>query len=443
MNRLLSISVSRRCSLLQRSFATYAESQQRIVSKWYRFFQKPSLLSRWSFGLVGHPGLPPPSGLTPEFSHDLDTSLSIKTAAIESYRWAYVTEDGSVFMLGRGSHGELGLGANVTQCLKPTKIEGLPPVKQIICKKYYTAAVTDSGDVYTWGRGGKYAPLGHGNLETSYTPRKVESVSKVKQIACAPSHMIALTENGEMFSWGNPRYGVLGIGVVRPYADKPMLIPSAVDIDKIACNALVSAAITRRGILYTWGVATKDQDPKAVIQKPRDQETVKIPKLDLVPKVVVKMQHKPVLSVNVGPNFVTCVTKAHEVYYFAAGRIPKKMFVPTSSRVDESSRNSGVEHIETILIDQEAIALDSFGHLLFVHRFKKGHITDRAFGFGPFQPFPDQPDVINPFGRAKEFFWSPHNLIIRAEMTVHEARLAKITPPVEALQAQLNFDYKP
>jgi len=36
--------------------------------------------------------------------------------------------------------------------------------------------------------------------------------SKIKITACGSSHILALTENGDLYSWGSGSYGALGFG---------------------------------------------------------------------------------------------------------------------------------------------------------------------------------------------------------------------------------------
>lgn len=93
--------------------------------------------------------------------------------------------------------------------------------------EYHSLALTQDGDIYTWGYGGRkgmfnwmysqeIGALGHGDKEPVFVPKKVqffkENNIKVAQIASGIYHCMALTESGELYIWGRGQYGVLGNG---------------------------------------------------------------------------------------------------------------------------------------------------------------------------------------------------------------------------------------
>jgi alpha-tubulin suppressor-like RCC1 family protein len=93
--------------------------------------------------------------------------------------------------------------------------------------EYHTTALTDSGDVFTWGYGGKegyfnwmysqeVGALGHGDKAHHFKPKRVkyfnEKGIKISQIGAGLYHNIALAESGELYTWGRGQYGVLGNG---------------------------------------------------------------------------------------------------------------------------------------------------------------------------------------------------------------------------------------
>jgi RCC1 and BTB domain-containing protein len=71
-----------------------------------------------------------------------------------------LTTEGEVMTVGRGDDGRLGHGDNFWKYV-PRKIQSLSGqmVVQVTCGSYHTAAITGSGDLYTWG-GGMYGKLG-------------------------------------------------------------------------------------------------------------------------------------------------------------------------------------------------------------------------------------------------------------------------------------------
>ena len=83
----------------------------------------------------------------------------------------------------------------------PTLIKALQGkhVTYISCGGSYSAAVTASGELYTWGRG-NYGRLGHGSSEDHATPTLVTGLKgeRVVHVACGSgdAQTLAVTESG-------------------------------------------------------------------------------------------------------------------------------------------------------------------------------------------------------------------------------------------------------
>ena len=70
-----------------------------------------------------------------------------------------------------------------------------------------------SAEAYSWGWG-KDGQLGHGDRRSEKRPALIEFLegSDLLQIACGGWHSAALTNTGEVFTWGSGRCGQLGHG---------------------------------------------------------------------------------------------------------------------------------------------------------------------------------------------------------------------------------------
>lgn len=62
-------------------------------------------------------------------------------------------------------------------CDKPRLIEALKTkrIRDIACGSSHSAAITSSGELYTWGLG-EYGRLGHGDNTTQLKPKMVKSM---------------------------------------------------------------------------------------------------------------------------------------------------------------------------------------------------------------------------------------------------------------------------
>ncbi|XP_053688822.1 probable E3 ubiquitin-protein ligase HERC2 isoform X2 [Sabethes cyaneus] len=169
-----------------------------------------------------------------------------------------LTLDGKVFSWGEGEDGKLGHGNRLT-LEKPKLIESLRTkrIRDIACGSSHSAAITSSGELYTWGLG-EYGRLGHGDNCTQLKPKLVTALQghRVTQVACGSrdAQTLCLTEEGLVFSWGDGDFGKLGRG-----GSEGCSVPHQVDrlngvgVIQIECGAQFSLALTKVGEVWTWG----------------------------------------------------------------------------------------------------------------------------------------------------------------------------------------------
>jgi len=74
------------------------------------------------------------------------------------------------------------------------------------------ARITRSGEVYVWSFN-ESGQIGNESFENQLIPIIVNHFNGqyIKQISCGYLHSMALTENGQVFSWGDNRFGGLDV----------------------------------------------------------------------------------------------------------------------------------------------------------------------------------------------------------------------------------------
>ncbi|CAG8620419.1 31715_t:CDS:2, partial [Racocetra persica] len=106
--------------------------------------------------------------------------------------------------------------------------------------------VTVDGKLYNW------------NIEQASSEEITPTDNKIDivftKVVCGENHCLALTQAGQVFSWGSGRYGQLGHGDTKSL-DKPKVIEffEGLKVVQIACGGWHSAVITDSGDLYTFG----------------------------------------------------------------------------------------------------------------------------------------------------------------------------------------------
>lgn len=130
----------------------------------------------------------------------------------------------------------------------------------------HVAAVSDAGDVWTWGIG-LHGQLGHGDLENQAVPKLIARLQEKVMIAVSVghSHSICISDEDLPYCWGFTHGGRLGLGVLerqdpnprlRRYFPTPTLIPffRSKKVLQIACSANHTLALVRdENQVYSWG----------------------------------------------------------------------------------------------------------------------------------------------------------------------------------------------
>ncbi|XP_065100040.1 probable E3 ubiquitin-protein ligase HERC1 isoform X2 [Paramisgurnus dabryanus] len=167
-----------------------------------------------------------------------------------------VTAEGEVFSWGDGDYGKLGHGNSATQKY-PKIIQGPLLGKVVVCVSAgyrHSAAVTNDGELYTWGEG-DFGRLGHSDSHSRNMPTLVKDISGVGQVACGSSHTIAVAQDGRIvWSFGGGDNGKLGHGDTnRVYRPKVVEALHGFIIRKVCAGSQSSLALTSAGQVFAWG----------------------------------------------------------------------------------------------------------------------------------------------------------------------------------------------
>ncbi|XP_069617718.1 X-linked retinitis pigmentosa GTPase regulator isoform X2 [Ranitomeya imitator] len=178
----------------------------------------------------------------------------IKQLSAGSNTSAVLTE-GKLYMWGENSEGQLGLGNEKNFCT-PHQIDTGKPISWISCGYYHSAFVTQDGELYTFGEpeNGKLG-LPAEKLENHKKPQRVPGISrKVKMVSCGGGHTVAVTDK-EVHTFGLGQFGQLGQGTDIFETNSPKVIDTLKQqkIRYVACGENHTAVITDKGLLYTFG----------------------------------------------------------------------------------------------------------------------------------------------------------------------------------------------
>ncbi len=175
--------------------------------------------------------------LNNENSNNTKMSFQDKESQIiQIYKGKYhllkLTQDGKVYGCGDSYFGVIGLGGNQS-AKKPVIIPNLSNKKivQIACGMYHSLALSREGDLYSWGMGFE----GQLGLTAQYkcvsSPRYIKHFFNrpVKFMACGYNYSLCITYDNKLWGWGENKLGQLGLGktqvITRPTLIELLDIP--------------------------------------------------------------------------------------------------------------------------------------------------------------------------------------------------------------------------
>ncbi|XP_060216085.1 PH, RCC1 and FYVE domains-containing protein 1-like [Lycium barbarum] len=244
--------------------------------------------------------------------------LDVQNIACGGRHAALVTKQGEIFSWGEESGGRLGHGID-SDVLHPKLIDSLSHtnIELVACGENHTCAVTLSGDLYTWGDG-DFGLLGHGNEVSHWVPKRVNGPLEgihVSYISCGPWHTAVVTSAGQLFTFGDGTFGVLGHGD-RKCVSKPREVESLKGLRTVraACGVWHTAAVVEvmvgsssssncsSGKLFTWG----DGDKGRLGHGDRESK--------LVPTCVAALVEPNFCQVSCGHSLTVALTTSGHVY---------------------------------------------------------------------------------------------------------------------------------
>lgn len=184
-------------------------------------------------------------------------NVKIVQAAIGGWHCLAVDADGRAYAWGGNEYGQCAEEPEQKEDSKVLRRDIVIPqrcaphlcVRQVAAGGTHSVVLTEDGHVWTWGQ-----PWPPGDIKQISTPMRVQGLENVRLIAVGAFHNLALLEAGEVWAWGNNEYGQLGTGDTQPRA-----LPVAVKgldglvLVDIAAGGWHSMALTADGEVYAWG----------------------------------------------------------------------------------------------------------------------------------------------------------------------------------------------
>uniref|UniRef100_A0A3B3XBU6 HECT domain-containing protein n=1 Tax=Poecilia mexicana TaxID=48701 RepID=A0A3B3XBU6_9TELE len=163
---------------------------------------------------------------------------------------------------GNARDGQLGIGAERNPAFEPRSCHVFSGrgLKEVACGGQHTLFLLHDGSVYTCGSN-CCGQLGHNRDGTSPELVGALDTQKITMVSCGRAHSMAINEQGQVFAWGAGEGGQLGLGTVEAAVRIPRLVKRLCDhsISQVMCGNQHCIALSRDGQLFTWGQNTSGQ----------------------------------------------------------------------------------------------------------------------------------------------------------------------------------------
>jgi len=170
-------------------------------------------------------------------------------------------QSGRLWTFGNGDHGRLGTGSS-SGSLTPVALVSLHDRRMtfIGAGSSFNGALDEFGNVWVWGRNERHQcgtgpSVSMDQYAMEVVPARVEFPEEeregervqIKSLACGYKHMLAVSKQGRLYTWGQGRY-------ITPHlmsGDDGWLLNSP--MTQVGGGDNFSAATNEDGLLWTWG----------------------------------------------------------------------------------------------------------------------------------------------------------------------------------------------
>jgi len=184
--------------------------------------------------------------------------VPIVQVALGGWHTLLLDNEGQVWACGGDEYMQSGQAAKERDVLVPTMCLPALRVCQVSAGGMHSLALTEDGNLWTWGE-----PWGSFSMTIDRRPHRVEVEDPEEildrggfvAIACGAFHNLALTATGEIYSFGLNDYGQLGLGHTASVTAPQRIVDGleGVTVAHISCGGWHSACVSTRGEVFMWG----------------------------------------------------------------------------------------------------------------------------------------------------------------------------------------------
>ncbi|XP_016158537.1 PREDICTED: serine/threonine-protein kinase Nek8 isoform X3 [Ficedula albicollis] len=214
-------------------------------------------------------------------------------------------------------------------------------IKHVSCGDLFTACLTDRGIIMTFGSGSNGC-LGHGNFTDVSQPKIVEALLgyEMVQVACGASHVLAVSNEREVFAWGRGDNGRLGLGTLECHnCPQQVTVPPEHEAQRVICGIDSSMVLTMKNQILACGSNRCNKlglDRISSTEEPSPEEQVEEATVFVYAQSA-PLNQEPIVCADIGTAHSAAVTASGHCYTFGSNQ--------HGQLGTNSCRNSRVPHL--------------------------------------------------------------------------------------------------
>jgi len=179
-----------------------------------------------------------------------------------------LTSEQRVLSLGHNGYGQCGRAVVEAEDYlrnKVVHVMEVEKVKSIVCGQDHSLMLTEVGELYScgWGADGQ---TGLGHYANTEQPSRVGGdvmEERVVKVACSADCVLALSDKGEVFGWGNSEYGQFSSITSEQQICHPTHLPfkGLGKVVDIASGGTVCMVLNEEGKVFVWGFGILGKGP--------------------------------------------------------------------------------------------------------------------------------------------------------------------------------------
>jgi alpha-tubulin suppressor-like RCC1 family protein len=182
-----------------------------------------------------------------------------------------IKTDGTLWMWGYNVAGQLGINSTINQSSPTQTVAGAVTWRSLSMGSFSTAAIKTDGTLWLWGRN-SVGQLGNNTSANQYSSpiQTIAGGNNWKQVALSsiffnsqttsrPGVTAAIKTDGTLWVWGGNNYGQLGDNTLINQSSPVQTISAGTNWKQVSVNTYVIASVKTDGTLWTWGDNTYGQ----------------------------------------------------------------------------------------------------------------------------------------------------------------------------------------